>query len=101
MLFVAKEKNYRGTHNIFYKKFHNEVRLVVLNLLVCFLQLDREKAITIFNPEQQDLVEAAIQKEERTLYKDKIDLYEITITEFNQIEDTEKLSIRKRVKIYM
>ena len=52
MLFVAIKKNYRGTYNVFCKKkFHNEVSLVALHLLAYFLQLCREKAMTICNLE--------------------------------------------------
>ena len=57
--------------------------------------------MTIFDPEYQDLAVTAIQKEDRPLYKDKIDLYKVTIIELDQMKDVEKLSTKKRVTVYM
>ena len=52
MLFIAIEKNYRGTYDVFCKKkFYNKVSLVASHFLAYFLKLYREKVITISNPE--------------------------------------------------
>ena len=54
----------------------------------------------MFSQEYQDLAVTVVQKNERSLYEDEIDLYEATIIEFDWIE-IELPSVKKRVLIYI
>ena len=54
----------------------------------------------MFSQEYQDLAVTVVQKNERSLYEDEIDLYEATIVEFDWIE-IELPSVKKRVLIYI
>ena len=77
------------------KKIHNEVTFVASYLSIYFLKLYGEKVMIIFSPEYQDLTTLVVQKEYRSLYKEKTDLYKATAIKFDWTEEVDILNIRK------
>ena len=102
-LFMAFEKNKRGTYLLFYKKyFHKEVSTVVDYLPVYFLKLYRNNVLFIFNLYFQDLAKDATWVDNQLYYEDDLELHEAIndIVDLEWIENVKQPTNKKRVRIY-